>query len=389
MVIIENAYAATPRGLQHCSIVVEGPAIAEVVPSGVPLNVAPGSIRVDARGRLTLPGFVDLHLHGAGGIDVMEGNPQALERLAVLLARWGVTSFCPTTISAAPEAVRRAVEAVAWAVVRSQEEGWPGAKVVGSHCEGPFLSRIRRGAQPEGALRLPDIREVEELWQASRGTLRVVTLAPELPGAIPIVRWLVAHGVVVSAGHSDASCEEALGGIRAGITQSTHTFNGMRPLSHRDPGLLCAIMNSDEVLAEVIADGCHVSPHVVRLLCRVKGIHRVVVVSDLTFLAGLPPGEYDFAGSRVLVTETGAFLNETGGLAGSVTPMNVAFRNLLDWGFSVEEAVRLTSTNAADQLGLTQRLGALHEGMDADIVILDDDGTVFATIVAGRIAYIS
>lgn len=389
MVVIENAYAPTTRGLQRCSILIEGSAIAEVLPSEVPLNVAPGSMRVDARGRLTVPGFVDVHVHGAGGIDVMEGTPEALERLAVLLARWGVTSFCPTTISAAPEAVRRAVEAVAWAVVRSQKEDWPGAKVLGSHCEGPFLSRVRRGAHPEGALRSPDIREVEELWRASCGTLRVFTLAPELPGAIPVVRWLVAHGVVVSAGHSDANYEEALGGIRAGITHSTHTFNGMRPLSHRDPGLVCAIMNNDEVLAEVIADGSHVSPHVVRLLCSAKGTHRVAVVSDLTFLAGLPPGEYDFAGSRVLVTETGAFVKETGGLAGSVTPMNIAFCNLLGWGFSIQEAVRLTSTNAAKQLGLTQRLGALQEGMDADIVILDDDGTVFATIVAGRIAYIS
>lgn len=387
MLVIENAHAATTRGLKRCTILIEGASIAEVLPSEVPLKVAPASTRIDARGRLTVPGFVDLHVHGAGGIDVMEGNPEALERLAVLLARWGVTSFCPTTISAAREDVRRAVEAVARAAVRSQQGDWTGAKVLGSHCEGPFLSRVRRGAHPEGAIRLPDLREVMELWEASCGTLRLFTLAPELPGAIPAVRWLVAHGVVVSAGHSDANYEEAMRGIGSGITHSTHTFNAMRPLLHRDPGLVCAIMNNDEVLAEVIADGRHVSPHVVRLLCRAKGTHRVAVVSDLTLLAGLPEGEYDFAGSRALVTERGVFVKESGALAGSATPMNVAFSNLLGWGFSVEEAVMLTSTNAARQLGLAQRLGAIQEGMEADLVVLDDDGTVFATIVAGKMVY--
>lgn len=398
--------APTARGLEEVTLEVAGGRIERILPvagrsgarppaatgrSGARPSAVTGSVRrVDGGGRLAVPGFVDLHVHGAMGVDVTDVSPDgagldAMRRLSRTLAGHGVTGFCATTVSAQRDRLRRALEAVALAATEPAG-AWPGARVLGSHSEGPFLSAARRGAQPLEVLRPPELSEIESLYAASCGTLRVLTLAPELPGALESVRWLAGRGVVAAAGHTDATYDEAEAGIAAGVTQSAHTFNGMRPFGHRDPGVLGAVMNHDEVLAEVIADGVHVSPHVVRLLCRAKGVRRVAVVTDLTHLAGLASGEYDFAGERVLVNASGAFVKRTGGLAGSVTPMNLAFRNLLAWGFTVEEAVLLTSANARRQLGLPGGSGILEEGAPADITVIGRDGGVALTLVGGRIA---
>jgi N-acetylglucosamine-6-phosphate deacetylase len=401
--LIENVYAPTRRGLEEVALLVAGGRIARIMPAREsrettsPLKGSgPGSRRLDGEGRFAVPGFIDLHVHGAAGVDVMSASDspvgsEVMPRLSRCLAAYGVTGFCATTVSAERALLRLAVEAVAEAAEVGRAAcglppagSWPGARVLGCHLEGPFLSPARRGVQPLEALRPPDLREIQALHTASRGTLRVVTLAPELPGALEVARWLAARGVVVAAGHTDATYEEAVAGFAAGITHSAHTFNGMRPLLHRDPGVVGAVMNCDAVLAEVIADGVHVSPHVVRLLCRAKGMRRVAVVSDLTHLAGLEPGEYDFAGRRVVVRADRAFIKETGALAGSVTPMNLAFRNLLEWGFTVEEAVLLTSANARRRLGLPGGEGVLEEGAPADVTVVGRDGTVLVTLVDGR-----
>jgi len=418
--VIENALAPTKRGLERVTIVIGGRRVVGLLPLGdgraggagrpCPRRRVP---RLDAAGRFAVPGFVDLHVHGATGVDFTTADGARLEALRTLsgyLAAHGVTAFCATTLSAGPEALLKAVEAVAEAAETSAavsaadpptapaasaagvhpnvpETSWPGARVLGCHLEGPFLSPVRRGAQPLDALRPPDLAEMEALVKASRGTLRIVTLAPEVPGALELVRWLAVRGVVVAAGHTDATYEETARAVAAGLSQSTHTFNGMRPLTHRDPGVLGAVMNHDEVLAEVIADGLHVSRHVVRLLCRVKGLRRVAVVSDLTCLAGLEPGEYDFAGQRVEVTADRATVKDTGGLAGSVTPLNEAFRNLLDWGFTVREAALLTSANARRQMGLPGADGVIEVGCQADITVIGADGEVLLTLAGGRVIH--
>jgi N-acetylglucosamine-6-phosphate deacetylase len=413
---IENALVPTRRGLERVTIVISGERVVGLLPLGdgrpdgaghaTPRREAP---RLDAAGRFAVPGFVDLHVHGAAGVDFTAadgGRLEALRALSSYLAAHGVTAFCATTLSAGPDVLLEAVEAVAEAAEASaaastadptasaggiqpktSKTPWPGARVLGCHLEGPFLSPIRRGAQPLDALRPPDLAEMEALVRASRGTLRIVTLAPELPGAFEVVRWLAARGVVVAAGHTDATYEETATAVAAGLTHSAHTFNGMRPLAHRDPGVLGAVMNHDEILAEVIADGLHVSRHVVRLLCRAKGIRRVAVVSDLTHLAGLEPGEYDFAGQRVEVTAGRVTVKETGGLAGSVSPLNEAFRNLLEWGFSVREAALLTSGNARRQMGLLGADGVIEEGCPADIAVVGADGEVVLTLAGGRVIH--
>ncbi len=393
---IRNVEALTARGLEPATIVVEGGRIARIVAAGEAPPAEPPSgaggrhhrpaRRLDGRGRLAIPGFVDLHVHGAAGVNAMDG-PEALRRLSTALASYGVAAYCPTTAAAAPGPLRRAVEAIAAAAEESSRGTWPGAAVLGAHLEGPYFAAARRGAQPLEALRPPSLDEVASLYGLARGTMRLMALAPELPGAPEVIRWLVERGVVVSAGHTDATYEQAEAGIVAGLSQSTHTFNGMRPFGHRDPGVIGAVLDRDEVLAEVIGDGVHVDPRVVRLLCRVKGVRRVAVVTDLTHLAGLAPGDYDFFGAPVTVNASGAFVQATGGLAGSVTPMNLAFRNLLAWGFTLEEAVLLTSGNARRQLGLAGEAGLLREGEPADITVIGRDGEVAATLVAGRVVY--
>ncbi|HCC33398.1 MAG TPA: N-acetylglucosamine-6-phosphate deacetylase [Clostridiales bacterium] len=385
MLVISDVRAVTAEGVRPCSIMVEGGRIAGIGPRDIVQGA--GACHIDAAGRLAVPGFIDLHLHGAMGLDVMAADLQVLERLSRLLGKWGVTAYCPTTASAPSPQLVRAVATVAEATRRSTEPGWPGARVLGCNVEGPYLARGRRGAQAEDCLRLPDLEELERLHAAAGDTLRIFTLAPELPGALPAIRWLRARGIIPGIGHTDADQEEAMAAVAAGATHATHTFNAMRPLHHRDPGVLGAVLDRDEVLAEVIADGRHVHPAVVRLLCRAKGITRVAAVSDLTPLAGCPPGEYDLYGGRAVLTAEAAVLKHSGSLAGSVVPLSGAFRNLREWGFSPEEAVCLTSTNAAGHLGLGERKGALRPGMDADLGVLDDDGAVFLTLAMGRILH--
>jgi N-acetylglucosamine-6-phosphate deacetylase len=385
MLVIGNVQAVVAEGVRVCSIMVEDALIAGIgPPDAVP---GAGGSRIDAAGRVAVPGFIDLHLHGAMGLDVMAADPGVLERLSRVLGSWGVTAYCPATASAPPRELVRAVAAVAEATRRSSEPGWRGARVLGCHVEGPYLARERRGAQPQDCLRLPDFEELERLHGVAGETLRILTLAPELPDALPAIRWLRARGVIASLGHTDAGEQEALAAVAAGATQATHTFNAMRPLHHREPGVLGVVLDRDEVLAEVIADGRHVHHAVVCILCRAKGMTRVAAVSDLSPLAGCPPGEYDLYGERAVLTTESAFMKQTGSLAGSLVPLHGAFRNLREWGFSLEQAVRLTSTNAAAQLGLGDRKGDLRAGMDADLAVLNADGEVFLTLARGRIIH--
>jgi len=417
---LKNVLAVTPAGLKRGSITVRGGVILDVREepgSGGPERRDPGSagsagwisrqpcedsrpVRdgqlqpdgpghtvIDCGGRRAVPGFIDVHIHGALGFDAMQAGPESLRALSETLVRWGVTAYCPTTVTAGKEALCKSLEGIAGAVMCSRRPDWNGAEIIGSHCEGPYFARNRRGAQSESAVRNPDMGEVRELWESSQGTLRIFSLAPELPGAIPVIEWLVDRGVTVSAGHTDASFEEAMAGVRAGISQSTHTFNGMRPMAHRDPGVVCAVLTADTVDAEVIADGMHVHPEMVKLLTRLKGNDRVIAVSDLTFMAGLPPGLYNLGDTPVELTGAGAFVRETGGLAGSVSPLLTAFNNLLKWGFKLEDVVRLTSSNAAKKIGAGGRKGKIAPAADADIVVLNDDGTVFLTMARGKVVY--
>ncbi len=345
------------------------------------------AVVLDAGGSFVAPGFVDIHVHGAAGHDVMSGDPESLRRMAGRLARWGTTSFCPATTAAPRAELLRALECCAVATERSVSPGWGGARVLGAHVEGPFLNPERRGAQPLEHLRPPDLGEAREMLAAARGGVSLMSLAPELPGSIRLIEWLAGVGVIVSAAHSDATWDECERAAAAGLSHATHLFNGMCPLHHREPGIVGFALADDRIWVEVIGDGFHVHPGAIRLARRAKGPEGLGVVSDLTSMAGLPDGAYTFAGHEVVLSNGSITTRETGSLAGSAMPPCGVFRNLLSWGFTPVEAVELMSLNPARRLGLDGRKGSIEVGKDADIAVIDEDGIVLATVVGGEVVY--
>ena len=338
---------------------------------------------LDFRGRLVAPGFVDIHVHGGRGQDVMDASPESLDRLSRFLAAGGVTSFLATTCTAPQEEVLAAVRNVRDSIGKGTE----GAQVIGVHMEGPYINPSRSGAQDRRCIRPPDVGELEEAFREAGGRLRVVTLAPEVDGALEAIEWLSARGVVAAAGHTDATYDEADAGIEAGLRHASHLFNAMRPLHHREPGVVGAALWDDRVTVELIADGVHLHPAALRMAARLKGPGSTALVSDAIAPAGLPDGEYEFGGAKVTVKH-GRCLLESGSLAGSTIRLRDAVENMVGLaGFSPEAAVEMASTTPARIAGVAGRKGRLAPGMDADITILDREYGVLLTMVGGRVVH--
>jgi len=317
---------------------------------------------IDLSGRLVVPGFIDLHVHGGGGAHFMaEDFAAAVEHHA----SHGTTRLLATTVTASAPELLAAVRSIA-------ASGDP--RILGVHLEGPWLSERRRGAQEAAALRPPDRRELDALLAA--GPVRLVSLAPELPGALELIQAVVAAGAVASLAHTDATYEQAIAAIEAGARHATHTFNGMRPLHHREPGVVGAVLDREEVTCEVIADGHHVHPAIVRLLARST---RTALVTDAIEAAGRPDGDYRLGATPVTVRD-GRVLTPDGVLAGSTLAMDDAVRNAVAWGIALADALAMASTVPAAVLGL--RKGRIAPGYDADLTILDADLRAVGTLVA-------
>lgn len=338
---------------------------------------AAGGPARDLGGAVLAPGFVDVHVHGAAGAEFLDAD--AGERAAILRAhaRGGTTALLATTVTASRERLRAAVDALAAA-----EPVAGGAALLGIHLEGPYLCERHRGAQDPEHLRAPDLAELDALLAA--GPVRLVTLAPELPGAPEAIARLVDAGVVASVGHTDATYAQAMAAFDAGARHATHLFNGMRPFHHREPGVIGAALDRDDVTCELICDGEHVAPAAIRLARRVKGVDRTVLVTDAMSATGLGDGEYRIGALPVTVRGGRAELAGTGTLAGSTLTMGAAVRNAVRLaGLSLGDALRMASATPARVLGLEASKGALARGFDADLVVLDDDLAVTATMVAG------
>lgn len=389
--------ASTGRGLELEPIVIKGtlatprgliPGSHIVVESGRIREVASGEPRVqgtvyDFGESIVAPGFIDIHVHGGGGHGVMDASLGAINGLSARLAAGGVTSFLATTHTASSDRTAASIRAV----MRAMEGGTPGARPLGVHLEGPYINPRRIGAQPVENIRAPNIPELEEVHGLMGDRLRVVSLAPEMEGALDAVRWLTGKGVVASAGHSDASYEEMGAGVKAGVRHVAHLFNGMRPFHHREPGIVGWALVDDRVSVELIADGVHVHPASLRLAARMKGAEKTVLVSDSIKPAGLPDGDYDYGGRRVTVSG-GRCLLEDGVLAGSVIRLNDAVRNMVELaGFTVGEAIKMASSSPSRVLGMEGRKGSLARGMDADVTVLDEGFNVLFTMVEGRVVY--
>jgi N-acetylglucosamine-6-phosphate deacetylase len=294
------------------------------------------------------PTFFDIHTHGAAGHDVMEGTPQALTTISRFLATKGVGHYLPTTVTAPIEKTLRSLEGIANAI----DSPTPGAATpIGIHLEGPFVSHIKRGVHPEADILPPDIALFDRFQQAARGHILHLTLAPEIPGALDLITHATRSDVRVSIGHSNATSQQAHDAIAAGATSATHTFNAMRPLDHREPGVLGAILDDDHLFAEIIADGIHVSPELVRLWLKMKGPDRGLLITDSISATGMPDGTYTLGTFPVIVANGRAISN--GHLAGSVLTMDRAVSNLQHFtGTSLATAIRLASHNPATLLGL-------------------------------------
>ncbi|MBV6716424.1 N-acetylglucosamine-6-phosphate deacetylase [Paenibacillus chitinolyticus] len=333
---------------------------------------------MDGQGHLLIPGMIDVHIHGANGFDMMDGSETSIQEVSRACAATGCTSFLVTSVSSTIEALIAMIRSVKR--VAGHEAG---AKIAGLHLEGPYLNPKRKGMQNERFLRHPDLTEMKEIFDEADGLIKMVTIAPELPGGMELVSFLKERGVIIAVAHSDATYEEAKQAFEAGASHVTHCFNGMRPIHHRDPGLVVAAFEQEHVSLQAIVDGIHLHPAIVRMMHRLKGPDGMVLITDALQAMGLGDGKYMFGGHPVTVSQGVARL-EDGTLASSTVTMNEALRLTVDTGISLTDAVKMASSSPARLLGLAAK-GKISAGFDADLVLLDEQFQVQWTMIKGSI----
>ena len=339
---------------------------------------------LDFSGATLAPAFFDVHIHGAMSHDVMEATPEALGAMGSFLAAHGTGSFLATTVTAPLDATLRSLSGLAKLLVQPPVSG--RAQAVGIHLEGPFLSHTKRGVQPAEHLLAPDIATFDRLFEAAEGHIRLMTLAPELSGAIELTAHATARGVRVSLGHSNATAAETRAAIDAGAVSATHTFNAMRALDHREPGILGTVLTDDSLFADLICDGIHVAPEMVKLWWRAKGPERAILVTDAISATGMPDGAYRLGDFAVQVANGRAMAN--GVLAGSVLTLDRALTNFMEFtGAPLEQALRLLTVNPAAMTGLGDQAGLLAVGAAANLVALDEAGKLVGSVVHGQAAF--
>jgi N-acetylglucosamine-6-phosphate deacetylase len=363
--------AITPQGeISDAGILVRDGEIEAVGPrSG--LEVPGGAEEIRAEEYTAIPGFVDVHIHGAGGHDVMEASESALSTITARLAEFGTTSILATTVTASVDETCRAVEGISKYISGQHQTDRAHAEILGIHFEGPFLNRERRGVHPAEWLQQPSAELLQRFLHAASGNARILTIAPELMGAMPCIDAARSLGMVVSIGHTDATYEQARVAVAHGAHQATHVYNAMRPFTHRDPGVIGAVLTTPEVTAELIADGVHVDEVAMKILLQAKGPERVILISDGLSATGMPDGKYMLGGMELTVS-AGVCRNAEGTLAGSTLTLDRALRNVMKLGVPLSDAVRMLTLNPATLLGIEFKKGALRMGADADIVLLNE-----------------
>lgn len=364
-------------------VVIQGSKIIAVGPHNK-IDLPRGLRPILAEEQTVVPGFVDLHIHGAGGHDVMEGGRDSLHTIAATVAARGTTSFVATTVTASEKETRESVAALANFILHMSQ--YPArelfAEILGIHFEGPFISPARRGVHPAKWIARPSPELLAGFLEEARGTAQILTLAPELPGALELIAAARNAGLVVSLGHTDATYEQAQAAIEAGATHAAHVYNAMRPFSHRDTGVIGAVLTSPKVSAELIADGVHVDEAAMRMLVGLKTPQRVILVSDGMSATGMPDGKYQLGLFEVKVSG-GVARNAEGKLAGSTLTLDRALRNIVALGVPLPSALQMLTANPARQIGLGARKGVLAPGADADLVFLDDKLEVTGVMTRG------
>jgi len=340
-----------------------------------------GADVIDAAGNYVAPGLVDIHIHGYLGEDTCDAKPEGIKKMAYGVAKNGVTSFLPTTMTVSKAEIIAALDAVR--SLKEESRTWDGAEIIGVHAEGPFINPSKKGAQAEENILSPDASFILE----NADIITSVTLAPEMDKDHACIKTLAADGrVLVSMGHTDATFEEAMSAAADGVNHATHLFNAMSALAHRNPGVVGAALASDNVSVEVIADTFHINPGLYSIIEKVKG-DKMVLITDCTRAGGMPDGEYDLGGQPIFLKGIECRLAD-GTIAGSVLKLNDAVKNVIaHTALPVNEVFHMASLNPATAIGCADRLGSLEAGKDADIIIADENINIIKTIKKGRTIY--
>ena len=344
----------------------------------------PGSLVLNADNGMVIPGLIDTHVHGSDGFDVMVDGIEGIRKISQAQLRYGTTAYLPTTVSSDHSQLLQALEACVQA--KGNHNHSPAAEILGVHIEGPFINKRKKGAQPDRFIRDPDLTQCREYLHAAPGMVKIMTLAPELPGAFDLIRLLRANGVVASLGHSDADYETAIAAVETGATHATHLFNAMPAIHHRHGGLALACLNDSRIQAEIIVDGLHISWEMVKLAVKAKGNRGLLLITDGISAVGCPDGNYRIGDSLVDLANEHCTLQGTTTIAGSVLTMNRAIRNAIAFArMNLLDAVNLGSYLPACLCGVSERKGSLEAGKDADIAVLDTEFSVSSTLCRGEI----
>ncbi len=374
--VFTNGIILSPdEQVRGSSVVVEGEKIL-----GLEKRKLGAATGIDARGYYIIPGLIDIHIHGANGFDTMDASPQALQEIGRFVARHGVTSYLPTTVTASVEDVQASIENV-----RNTPAPIDGAQHLGIHLEGPCLNHDFRGAQPPQHLRPAHPAEFQYWFDSQQ--VRLITVAPEVEGVPELIRAGNEQGIEFALGHTAATYEQAVGAIDLGARQATHVFNGMPALHHRDPGVIGAILSDDRISPQVIADGVHLHPAIVKMIVRAKGSEHSILITDATRATGMPDGEYAL-GDQLIHVQGGVARTAAGGLAGSTLTMDAGLRNLMQFtSLPLKDVLPMATRVPARSIGYGTNKGSIAPGFDADLVVLDESFQVRLTMVRGQIVY--
>nr|WP_106779572.1 N-acetylglucosamine-6-phosphate deacetylase [Lysinibacillus timonensis] len=381
-ILIKNAVIyLEEQVLENASLLIEEGVITKISKKES-IMVSKQAVVIDASKLIVIPGFIDSHIHGASGYDVMDATEEALNEIASSLPKEGVTSFLATTMTQAPENIEKALMNAAEYINKPQY-----AEMLGIHLEGPFINKVKAGAQPKQYIVKPNILQFQRWQKLAKEKIKTITLAPELDPDGTFINYLLNERINVSAGHTDASFNQIKSAVEHGVRQLTHLCNAMNGIHHRDIGAVGAAFLLHDLRSELIADGIHVSSDMLQIIYNNIGSERIILITDAMRAKGLGPGEYDLGGQIVKVTNNRAKL-EDGTLAGSILCMQDAAKHMLSFqDVTIRDLIKMTSANVAKQLSIYDRKGSIEEGKDADLLLVDDEFTIHYTICRGQIAY--